>query len=124
MNSTIESPQLQYKLSINRFLSIVCTILACMLFLGGRATSNQLSENDHSDFQDNEKPAMDSWLGHMKQKLIMAWGPPTKTAPDAQGGEILIYDRTVIFPLLARSNPALPIWRSPIYDPAIADSYT
>ena len=100
MNSTRESPQLQYKLSIIKFLSIVCTILACMLFIGGCATSNQLSENDHSDFQDKEKAAMDSWLGLTKQELIMAWGPPTKTALDAQGGEILIYDRTVTFPLL------------------------
>jgi hypothetical protein len=100
MNSTKESPKLQCKLCIIKFLSLICTILVCLLFLGGCATSNEISEPDNSDFQDNEKAAMDSWLAHTKQELIMAWGPPTKTASDAQGGEILIYDRTVTFPLL------------------------
>jgi hypothetical protein len=100
MNRTREFFQFQYKLSIIKSLTIVCIILTCMLFLAGCATSNQISENGDSGFQDKEKEVMDSWLGLTKQELIMAWGPPSKTASDAQGGEILIYDRTVTFPLL------------------------
>lgn len=41
---------------------------------------------------------MDSWMGHTKQELIQSWGPPSRTAPDAQGGEIWIYDKTVTIP--------------------------
>lgn len=38
---------------------------------------------------------MDSWMGATKQQLILRWGPPTTTASDGNGGEILIYARRV-----------------------------
>ena len=39
------------------------------------------------------KKTMDSWIGSSKQQLIMSWGPPTRTADDGAGGEILVYSR-------------------------------
>ncbi len=37
------------------------------------------------------RKVMDSWIGASKQQLYMKWGPPTKTASDGGGGEILVY---------------------------------
>lgn len=34
---------------------------------------------------------MDTWMGAPKQRLIMVWGPPTRTASDGGTGEILVY---------------------------------
>lgn len=39
--------------------------------------------------------ALNSWLGHHKSELIRTWGPPTRTASDGAGGEILIYEQGV-----------------------------
>ena len=71
----------------------ILLLLACVLATAGCATSNK-----RSDFQETERATMASWMGHSKQELIQAWGPPTKTAPDMQGGEIWIYDKTVTMP--------------------------
>ena len=35
---------------------------------------------------------MRSWVGHHKSELILKWGPPSRTADDGKGGEILIYE--------------------------------
>ena len=50
-----------------------------------------------SGLGDKEKEVMDSWMGSTKAQLIQSWGPPTKVASDGQGGEILIYDKSVSF---------------------------
>ena len=52
----------------------------------------------HRRFKNKKKTTMNSWLGSTKAQLIQSWGPPTKVTSDAQGGEILIYDKTVKFP--------------------------
>jgi len=44
------------------------------------------------------KEIMDSWLGHTKHDLAMKWGPPARTAPDGNGGEILVYANQVYIP--------------------------
>lgn len=56
---------------------------------------------------DKEKEVMDSWVGSTKAILISQWGPPTRVADDGQGGEILVYDKTAIFPQMGYvySNP-------------------
>ena len=35
---------------------------------------------------------MNSWVGHYQSELIAAWGPPTKIAPDGEGGNIIVYE--------------------------------
>lgn len=39
----------------------------------------------------SQKNVLNSWMGMPKQKLILSWGPPIRTADDGNGGEILIY---------------------------------
>jgi hypothetical protein len=39
----------------------------------------------------SQKKILDSWLGMNKKDLILSWGPPTKTIPDGESGEILVY---------------------------------
>ena len=34
---------------------------------------------------------MQSWVGHHKHELIVAWGPPHSERQDGAGGEVLIY---------------------------------
>ena len=34
---------------------------------------------------------MDTWIGSNKQRLILKWGPPNRTASDGADGEVLIY---------------------------------
>lgn len=50
-------------------------------------------------FLDQEKSMMDSWIGHTKPELLRAWGPPSSVSSDGQGGEILIFNRSMSFPL-------------------------
>ena len=37
------------------------------------------------------KKIMDSWMGATKHSLILSWGPPSRTASDGDGGEVLVY---------------------------------
>lgn len=41
------------------------------------------------------KQVMDSWVGATKQRLVMNWGAPTRSADDGNGGEILVYAKQV-----------------------------
>ena len=59
---------------------------------------------------------MDSWVGSTKAMLISQWGSPTRVADDGQGGEILVYDKTAIFPQIGyvysnpyNNSPIIPI---------------
>jgi len=63
----------------------------------GSATNNSVVK-ESSNWQEEEKEVMNSWVGASKAQLIQSWGPPNRTTDDGQGGEILIYDRTVTFP--------------------------
>lgn len=45
--------------------------------------------------QEQNKQAMDSWMGSHKSALIQSWGPPTRYESDGKGGEILIYEQKV-----------------------------
>jgi len=38
------------------------------------------------------KKVFDSWMGIHKSQLIKSWGAPTRTVPDGNGGEILVYE--------------------------------
>ena len=41
---------------------------------------------------------MDSWIGNTGHSVIMKWGPPARTSPDGNGGEIYIYEtQTVLY---------------------------
>jgi hypothetical protein len=46
----------------------------------------------------SQKDIMNSWVGQAKQKLIMSWGPPSRTASDGSTGEILVYAKQVYIP--------------------------
>ena len=37
------------------------------------------------------KDAMNLWLGHTSQEVILRWGPPTRTTTDGGTGEVYIY---------------------------------
>ena len=50
-----------------------------------------------TNFADQEKTTMDSWIGHTKAELIRTWGPPKSISTDGQGGEIYVYDTSVNF---------------------------
>jgi hypothetical protein len=45
-----------------------------------------------------ERKNMESWIGSKKHSLIVSWGPPSQTADDGDGGEILIYSNRVYVP--------------------------
>ncbi len=79
-------------------IQAIVLISFLILALGSETAKESTSENDTQEWQEAEKKAMDSWMGSTKAQLIQQWGPPTKTTDDGQGGEILIYDRTVTFP--------------------------
>ena len=34
---------------------------------------------------------MNTWVGHHQSELIQAWGPPSQTTSDGNGGSVLIY---------------------------------
>lgn len=56
----------------------------------------------------NPSKVMQSWVGSHYSNLMMSWGPPTRSMPDGQGGQILIYeyDRyTGQIPGTAQANP-------------------
>ena len=36
--------------------------------------------------------AMQSWVGQQYGDMMLKWGPPTRTAPDGRGGQIVIYE--------------------------------
>lgn len=38
---------------------------------------------------------MESWVGKPKSDLYLSWGPPNNVTDDGNGGQILIYGRTV-----------------------------
>jgi hypothetical protein len=38
---------------------------------------------------------MESWEGYHQSELIEVWGPPTRTASDGRGGQVLIYETYV-----------------------------
>jgi hypothetical protein len=38
---------------------------------------------------------MQSWVGHHRSELIASLGPPQATAPDGQGGTVLVYQSYV-----------------------------
>jgi len=44
----------------------------------------------------NPKEIYNSWMGSHKSKMIIQWGPPTRTVSDGNGGEILIYEKKPI----------------------------
>jgi hypothetical protein len=46
----------------------------------------------------NQRKALNSWMGQPKQRLIMSWGPPSRTTDDGAGGEVLIYAHQVYVP--------------------------
>ena len=52
------------------------------------------------------KELMSSWMGMNVNDLIAAWGPPTSTMSDGNGGQILIYDqsRTMVLPGSAQTT--------------------
>ncbi len=62
-------------------MKVTSIVLVCAMIFAG-CTSWQAST----------KPQMDSWLKHHKSELIQSWGPPTATADDGNGGQILIFD--------------------------------
>lgn len=39
----------------------------------------------------SQRQILDSWNGRHKKELILAWGPPSRTTSDGNGGEVLIY---------------------------------
>lgn len=43
----------------------------------------------------SQKEIMNSWLGSIKHKLILSWGPPARTASNVGTAEILIYAKPV-----------------------------
>ena len=56
-------------------------LLLCFSFCGGCASSIN--------------KVMESWTGSHQSDLIASWGPPTRTASDGKGGEVLIYEAYV-----------------------------
>lgn len=46
----------------------------------------------------SERKVMDSWINNTKRDLVLKWGPPARTASDANGGEIYIYEsRSMVY---------------------------
>jgi len=37
------------------------------------------------------KDHMNLWIGHSSQELIQRWGPPTRTTPDGNKGDVYVY---------------------------------
>ena len=37
------------------------------------------------------KDAMNLWIGHSKQEVVLKWGPPNSVASDGNKGEVYIY---------------------------------
>ena len=59
--------------------------------------------------------AMDAWLGHNANELIIAWGPPMDVTSDGAGGQVLIYDLgpnpySQAVGTLAVNDPTMPVW--------------
>jgi len=83
----------------NKKKSTIIQAIILISFLLLAYGSNTIDKSlGFDNFQDKEKEVMDSWMGSTKAELILEWGTPTQTTSDGQGGEILIYDRTVAFP--------------------------
>lgn len=34
----------------------------------------------------------EQWIGRNHSDLMLKWGPPTRSSPDGQGGQILVYE--------------------------------
>jgi hypothetical protein len=66
------------------------TIFLFLLAIGfcGCATTN---------FADQEKITMNSWMGHTKAELIQSWGPPKSISTDGKDGEVYTYETSVNF---------------------------
>lgn len=48
----------------------------------------------------SQKKILNTWIGSSKYNLIQSWGPPSRTADDGNGGEVLIYADQVYAPEL------------------------
>jgi hypothetical protein len=46
----------------------------------------------------NEKAVLDAWVGLSRAELIKIHGRPTSETPDGQGGEIMTYDTSIVYP--------------------------
>ncbi len=60
---------------LRRFLSCLWLIGCCVSLTSCASINNE----------------MQSWVGHHKHELIVAWGPPHSERQDGAGGEVLIY---------------------------------
>lgn len=70
-------------------------IFILILFFSYSATCKP---KDKKPKQTKEQIMMDSWMNQHKSELLKVWGIPTRTSDDGQGGEILAYERTKVFP--------------------------
>jgi len=54
---------------------------------------------------------MSTWMGASKQKVMLSYGPPTRTSPDGAKGEIYTYENsrtiTMLYPSYNRYLPGL-----------------
>jgi hypothetical protein len=55
-------------------------------------------EDSRATCRQAETGAMNSWMGMHKADLIQQNGAPARNMPDGKGGEVLIYERRVVFP--------------------------
>lgn len=46
----------------------------------------------------SQRKALNSWVGHTKQSLIMQWGPPDRVDSDRGNGEVVIYAKEGYLP--------------------------
>jgi hypothetical protein len=60
----------------------ILTILLVALSLTGCVTPEMMNQN------------MNSWMGADANDLIAAWGPPSSTMSDGQGGQIFFFDQS------------------------------
>jgi hypothetical protein len=66
---------------------LLCSIIAFIL-MQNCTTTRVANSNSNVDPEEG----MNSWKGSSKHELILKFGPPTSTASDGNGGEILTYE--------------------------------
>lgn len=72
-------------------MKYIYLILLSVLLFDSCNTTKKAQEQ-----QEQQRKALDSWMGAHKSKLIQSWGAPTRYEDDGAGGQILVYEKSIV----------------------------